>query len=228
MTTTKPVATQHPLSDDSTHPLRRMQRALRANLTRVWPTRNLPLCPPAHAGLAEATSLDTPGLLPGPALTVFLPAAFEPYVQALAGQPPRVVVHPDLSLERQHAYLSWSAPAEPGKLPLTAWVKLDELTTAIPADGDAVFQVVVVAGGSVGVGGFTLDKAFRARCREALAECEVAPTGYTVQELTKAKAKATAYSDRPWLFMAYELRSGGTRMAVNWAPVRRMRSTTAA
>jgi hypothetical protein len=55
-----------------------------------------------------------------------------------------------------------------------------------------------------------------------LALCATAPQGFSAQEIAQAQIKAEQYSERPWLFMRYELKNGTQRMAVNWAPVRRM------
>jgi hypothetical protein len=35
--------------------------------------------------------------------------------------------------------------------------------------------------------------------------------------MSKAKLTAERYGERPWLFMRYDVRTGGRRMAVNWA-----------
>jgi hypothetical protein len=180
--------------------------------------------------LIDAKSLGIEAMCPGKALVVYLPNIFEPHVQTLAGLTPQVLVHPDLSLERFVAYLSWSAPAETAKLPLTAWVKLADMADALDLQkgtGDSSqLQVVMVAGNNVGISSLLPDDTFKAGCVSALAQCEALPAGFSEQELAKAKVKAAAYSDRPWMFMSYELRNGATRLAVSWAPLRRMHPGT--
>lgn len=215
------------LSDSPT--LQRMQRALRNKLTCVWPTRNLPLCPPAYAGLVETAALDMPDVSLNAAprtLVVFLPDDYRPYLRELVTQIPRVRIHPDISLLRQVTYLSWSASVAVGTLPLTLWVKAKDVLSALDENavcvGTPSLPLVLVAGESVMLGGFVPDCVWRTQCNNALAACEAAPNGYSEQELTKASEKAEKYSEQPWLFMRYELKSGHTRLAVNWAPVQRM------
>jgi hypothetical protein len=217
------VTSRQQMPAEWNHPLKRMQRALRICLTKVWPTRNVPLCPPAHAGLVDASSLDIDGMLPGPVLVVFLPQAFETHLEVLVAMDPALVIHPDLSLERNVPYLSWSAPADHGKPPMTLWVTVEHVMKAIDHhsnEGNApLVQVVMVAGGTVVIGGFSVDAPLQARCDEALCSCKATPSGFSEAEFAKARAKAASYSDRPWLFMSYELRSGNRRLAVTWAPV---------
>ena len=209
--------------------LQRAQRALRKHFTRVWPTRRLALCPPAHAGLFESDALDVPAMLTRCAspkvLVVFLPADFAPHLAALAQMTPAVCVHADISLARQRAYLSWSATCQPGRLlPLTLWVELESVMKTMLEcrrdDGSLSLSVVFVAGSEVAIG--CIEGDFSARFERALAAAACPVTGTTEAERVKAQAKAANYGEQPWLHMRYELRNENRRLAVNWAPVVRM------
>ncbi len=212
--------------------LQRMQRALRKNLTRLWPTRRQQLCPPACAGLVNAADLDLEASPPalGKSLVIYLPSDFEPHLPSLLSEshPPQVVVHPDISLSRQAAYLSWSALAAAGELPLTLWLELQPVMDALAANealtGTMPLPVVLIAGDSVVTGNVVLSDNLKSACVEALSACENPPAGVTAEQKAKALAKAEHYGERPWLFMRYELKAGQRRMAVSWAPVVRMHS----
>lgn len=212
--------------------LQRMQRALRAKLTRVWPTRYQSLCPPACAALVDTQALEMPELLPatsGKCLVMFLPQDYCAHLAAMASMTPSVRIHPDIGLAQQVAYLSWSAPAIYGELPMTVWVKVSELVGTLK-DSAALLngsplRLVLVAGESVVIGNIKSDEALRKQCAQAMTACEGAPKGYSEQELAKANDKALKYSEQPWLLMRYELKNGNARLAVNLAPVVGMRPT---
>lgn len=227
MTTVTAIDTQQSLSQNPA--LQRMQRTLHLNLTRVWPTRRQPLCPSAYAGLVNAADLDLKVSPPlqGKALTVFLPSDFEPHLRSLLSEScPQVVVHPDISLARQAAYLSWSAPSVAGKLPLTLWVELSSLIDALAANevetGTMSLPLVLVAGDSVAAADVAPGDDVNSACVEALIACEKPPAGVTAEQQAKAAIKLEFYGERPWLFMRYELKAGQRRLAVNWAPVMRL------
>ena len=63
----------------------------------------------------------------GKCLVMFLPQDYVAHLAALASMTPSVRIHPDISLAQQVAYLSWSAPAIDGELPMTRWVKVSDL-----------------------------------------------------------------------------------------------------
>ncbi len=213
-------------------PVQRMRQALRTNLTRIWETRRVPLCPPAFAALVDRVALQIPeraGTVGGKSLVVFLPADFEPFLDALASLTPIVRTHPDISMARQAAYLSWSLPSVGHELPWTVWIQYEDVAKALvdnpgPSDSPGLDMVFVAAGTAV-VSRLTLDGVLRQNCNAAMVACEHPPEGFTQQELQKAEDKAKLYSERPWLLMRYELRNGDRRLAVNYAPVRTMRAT---
>ena len=214
--------------------LQRVQRALRTKLTRVWPTRYQSLCPPACAALVDMRALKMAELMPatsGKCLVMFLPQDYVAHLAALASMTPSVRIHPDISLAQQVAYLSWSAPAIDGELPMTLWVKVSDLLgtpdekTAFTCDSN--LPLVLVAGESVVIGGIKFDDTLHKQCAQAMTACESAPTHYSEQELAKAKDKALKYSEQPWLLMRYELKNGHVRLAVNLVPVVGMRPAQA-
>jgi len=212
---------------DAKHPLLRIRAALRANLTRLWPTRHKPLCPPAHGALVDAAALELSGLQPGPVLVLYLPKHFLPHLESLATMTPVVRTHPDVSLLRDVAYLSWSVPAAGGAHAPTVWVKLSELADVLmPAEPEPqrdFLQVLFVAEAQVQVGGFRVDAGLRARGSAALGRCEAPVTRHTPENLDRARRKADLYSERPWFLMPYELRNEYARLEVVLAPVCWMR-----
>lgn len=218
----------HKLSDLAR--LQQMRRALRTSLTRIWETRRVPLCPPAFAAITDGVALEIPECADGKSLVVFLPPDFESSLEALVNLAPVVRTHPDISLTSQTAYLSWSLPSVGNALPLTLWIQYEDIDKAFAEMPAATvvpsLPLVFVAADSVVVGRLTLDDILRHRCHAAMLACEQPPTGFTQQELQKAEEKAKLYSERPWLLMRYELRNGDRRLAVNYAPVRRMRAAT--
>ena len=63
----------------------------------------------------------------GKCLAMFLPKDYLEHLQALASMAPALRIHPDISLAQQVAYLSRSAPACAGELPMTLWLKVSDL-----------------------------------------------------------------------------------------------------
>lgn len=206
--------------------LQRVGLLLKRRHTGLYPTRLLALCPPAYAGLVPTTALELPQLPPqGSATTVvaFLPLDFAGSLTLMASPAPDIRVHADISLQAQRAYASWPATGTAGGLASTLWMELRELCDAIVenevhADVAAV-PLVLVAGDRVAVGGFELDARLLRACNDALAACDERPSGYSCDELARAREKAVKYSDMPWTFMRYELRNAGQRLAVNHAPL---------
>lgn len=203
--------------------LKRMRLALTKHLNRVWPTRRVPLCPPAFAGLVYPSDLEIPMLKDHPsskALVVFLPADYASHLEVLRRQQPRIMIHPDIGMTAQEAYLTWSLPAEPGQLPVTLWIDLPKLAADLEENlvfmGRLVMPIVFVSGQHVVQGEFTLSLA---DFRNALSLVEQGPANVTPAELARAADKAAKYSERPWRFMRYELKNGNRRYAVNWAQV---------
>lgn len=212
--------------------LLRMRRALTEHLTHVWPTRRKAITPPAMAGLTtlEALALDVPITLGGPAtrvLTVFLPADFREHVHELGTLVPRLRVHPDTSLTAQGAYASWETAMD--QPPLTLWVEARIVLEALTANrehvGFPVLPMLIVAGDTVVLTELGPDEDWPARAKAAIEAARVAPSGLSEFALKKASKTAEKYSERPWLFMRYELKNGTERLAVNWAPVQRMHAT---
>lgn len=203
--------------------LKRMRLALTKHLTRVWPTRRVPLCPPAFAGLVYPSDLEMPMLKEHPsskALVVFLPGDYASHLEELRRQQPCIMIHADIGMTAQEAYLTWTLPAEPRQLPVTLWIDLPKLAADLEENlvfmGRLVMPIVFVSGQHVVQGEFTLSLA---DFRNALSQVEQAPSNVTPAELAKAADKAEKYSERPWRFMRYELKNGCRRYAVNWAQV---------
>ncbi len=175
----------------------------------------------------DASALGLPGLLPGPVLVLYLPRHFLPSLESLAMMAPVVRTHPDVSLLRDVAYLSWSAPASGSAHAPTVWVKLSQLTDVLmppaPEPQRDFLQVLFVADTQVQVGRFRVDAGLCACSSAALSRCEAPVTRYSSDELDRAKRKAELYSERPWFLMPYELRNEYTRLEVVLAPVRWMR-----
>lgn len=211
--------------------LQRIQRALRMHLTRIWPTRRLPLCPPAMAGLIDSASLDIPALQKvcstPKCLVVFLPATFAEHLKALAGQSPVLVVHPDISQNQQRAYVSWSCPNQ--GLPLTIWLELTSLLETLVdheiTHGQLALPVIFVASESIAVSRIEADvrDSFDAALADANRPLPV--LGEALQK--KLNEKAENYSEQPWFFMRYELKQGDQRYAVHFAPTVRLHPSKA-
>lgn len=215
------IPCEHQMQLSDSPMLKRMRLALSKHLTRVWPTRRVPLCPPAFAGLVCPSDLEIPMLKEHPsskALVVFLPADYASYLEVLRRQQPCIMIHPDIGMTAQEAYLTWTLPAEPGQLPVTLWIDLPKLASDLEENlvfmGRLVMPIVCVSGQHVVQGEFTLSLA---DFRNALSQVELAPADVTPAELAKAADKAEKYSERPWRFMRYELKHGNRRYAVNWA-----------
>lgn len=212
----------------------RMRRALTDHLTRIWPTRRKALTPPAMAAMTTVEALasdllDVVGHPQSKVLAVFAPPEFRDHIEALGVQCPRIRVQPDAGLTSQGAYLSWETGH--GQPPLTLWVEAGVVLDALEANpkiGERhVLPVLLVAGDTVVVTELAPDQDWLARANEAVEAAKAAPTG--VSEFAQKKAATTAekYSERPWLFMRYELKNGNERLAVNWAPVQRMSAAQA-
>lgn len=207
----------------------RMRSALIEHLTRVWPTQQHALTPPAMASLTpvDGLELQVPVSIAGTAaraLTLFLPDDFEAHLPALGRQIPRVRVQPDLSLRAQCAYVSLETGQ--GRPPLTAWLEARAVLAALDenqaASGQAVLPLLLVAGQTVIVTEFAPDESWLTQARAALEAARQPPVGVTAQKLAKAQQKAERYSERPWLFRRYALQNGEERLGVNCAPVQRM------
>lgn len=209
--------------------LHRIARDLRAHFTRLYPTRQKELCPPAFGELFDTSTLDLPGLTlmeGGTGLMVFLPYDCADQVAAMVQARPDVRVHPDLGLTAQKAYYSWSVPMPGSELPRTLWTYANRVQQALDANcavlGRRSLPLVFVAGNAAAVGEWVQDDAMRERAQDALEYATLAPAGFSPVELQKAQQKATQYSERPWFLMRYELKSGNRRLAVNLAPIRKL------
>jgi len=213
--------------------LQKIQIALDADLTRVWPTRYLPMCPPARAALVAAEQLQIPNLqaqATEKVLVVFLPSSLEEHLPKMIHINPTVRIHPDLSLLSKEAYASWSVPNPVGSMKKTLWIKVSDLLPSMLENDVQVgafhLPLVFVAGQTVVSGEFSLTETQFADWERALANITVAPGEFSEGELSKARTKAARYSDRPWLLMMYELANNFERLAVSWAPVRTMTHAT--
>lgn len=214
--------------------LQRMRLALAAHLTRVWPTRLKALTPPAMAGLTtlEALALEDCFPLCGPqtrVLTLFVPPDFKEALPAMVQQPPRLRVQPDTSLTAQCAYVSWETRI--GHPPLAVWVEVDVVLQALEHNeqglGLPVLPMLLVAGDLVVGSELMTYSDWTERAQAAIEHAARPPANVTEDALKKAAQTAQRYSERPWLFMRYELKNGDDRLAVNWAPVQKMHAGNA-
>ena len=212
--------------------LPRIKKALHERLKQIYPTRYKPMCPPAYAALINTADLKMTGITdaaPEKALVAYVPADYAPFLEDLARLQPEVRIHPDAGLTSQRAYLSWSLPATPGNLPLTLWMDLLEVAKTLGEDvafsQTKAVALVLVAADSVVITSLTPDAPLRQAILCATADCKHPPTGFTLAEMQKAKAKALAYSELPWFLMRYELKNGGLRLSVNLVPVRKLRNS---
>lgn len=209
--------------------LLRMHRVLSSHLTRVWPTRLKALTPPAMAGLTtvDDLALDLRIAAAEPqagALTVFLPRDFKEGLAKLVSKPPVLRVQPDIGMMSQGAYLSFESGV--GYPPLAVWVELPSVLDALARNelelGQSVLPILLVAGDSVVVYQLQPDEAWLASAQAAIEQSARPPGGLSDDVLRKAAETVKNYSERPWLFMRYELKNGNQRLAVNWAPVKSM------
>jgi hypothetical protein len=208
---------------DSNHPLVRMERALRSELTKVWPTRRVPLCPPAFAALVDGASLKPLEVESGPTLVLYLPEHFKPHAASLVHVCPSIRIHQDIGLKTQAAYLSWRSAMDGRELPPTVWVLVDDLSNFF-ASNLGRLQVIFVVGQEVHCGGFEPDPEYSQRALATLQRCHDFVSDADTALMESASKKAAAYGDRPWLFMTYELKSLNERLAVSWAPLRTLRA----
>lgn len=224
------MTTVIPLCIDSCPELQRAQTALRKHLTRVWPTRRVPLAPQALAACVsyQDLELDLSQELPSPqvqSLVLFLPNDFQPHLSAMAQQTPRVRVQPDLDLREQTAYVSWEVVGSDLK-PQAVWVQARKLLQMLRGNqaltGQASLPLVLVSGADVLLAPDWTPGADWLRAAEAAVLAASTPPQASEQALQAAQAKADKYSNRPWLWMRYDVPQGGQRLRVCWAPVQGM------
>lgn len=214
--------------------LQRMRFALTAHLTRVWPTRQKALTPPAMAGLTtlEALALEDCFPLCGPqtrVLVLFVPPDFKEALPAMVENPPRLRVQPDIGLNSQGAYVSWETRL--GYPPLAVWVEADAVMRALEHNekvvGLPVLPILLVSGDQVVANELMPYMNWTERAQAAIEQAAQPPANVAEDALKKAAQTAQKYSERPWLFMRYELKNGNDRLAVNWAPVQNMHAKKA-
>lgn len=207
-----------------------LQRGLKAEFTKIWPTRYLAICPPAYAGVRPLGDLGLGSPSDGElsqdlcrALVVFLPADYEANLTALASSNAIPRVQQDIGLESSGAYWSWTLPAPAGQLPRSVWVLHDEVRESLEENfmllDKWMLPTVWVAGQKAVVTNWRPTAELLAQGRNASTKALQEPKRVDPEALKAAKAKALRYGERPWLFMRYELRNGHGRLAVNWAPV---------
>lgn len=208
------------LSRSDTPELDSVQRDLRNQLFRRYRTRHIAVNPPAQATAVYAPGLEIPSLgAADMAVAVFLPADLAPALGSLAGSPQEVLVHPDIGLGSQGAYLSLGTPGRGDPLPVNVWLDLAPLLQHHSCDGaEQALPLVLCAGDAVALTEFAPDAAQLERCQRAIAAAQKPPASIPPADAEKARTKATRYGERPWLFMRYELRAGYQRRAVHWAP----------
>lgn len=207
-----------------------LQNDLRAEFTKIWPTRYKPLCPPAFAALRPFGDLMLDEVIEADmdrdlsnALVIYLPDDLEASLVTLAKTDVVPRVHHDIGLKSSGAYWSWTLPAPQGQLPRSVWVLCDGVKAALEENhgicGEHVLPVVWIAGHSVVVSDWRPSADLLEKGRKAMATAAKGPTESDPAALKAAADKALRYGERPWLFMRYELRNGYGRLAVNWAPV---------
>lgn len=207
-----------------------LQNDLRAEFTKIWPTRYKPLCPPTFAGLRPFGDLMLDDVIDSDmnrdlsnALVIYLPNDYEDALVTLAKSEVVPRVHHDVGVKTSGAYWSWTLPAPQGQLPRSVWVLCDEVQAALEENhgicGEHVLPVVWVAGHNVVVTDWRPSADLMEKGRKAIVTAAKGPTEPDPAALKAAADKALRYGERPWLFMRYELRNGFGRLAVNWAPV---------
>ena len=215
--------------------LLRLKQVLTERMTKIWPTRLKPLTPPALAASVAWEDIElgcAGGIFADPglrALVLLLPDEHEAHLQVLLQQIPALRLHPDIDLRQQGAYVSWSTGH--GRPPQTVWVEAKPVMADLRANerrmGLPNLPVVLVAGQSVAVGEYIPERAWVNDLQAGINAAAVPPPA-SAAALQAAQDKAQKYSARPWLFMRYELYNEGEHLAVNWAPLRRMRSASRA
>jgi len=215
--------------------LLRLKQVLTERMTKIWPTRLKPLTPPALAASVAWEDIElgcAGGIFADPglrALVLLLPDEHEAHLQVLLQQIPALRLHPDIDLRQQEAYISWSTGC--GQPPQTVWVEAKPVMADLRANerlmGLPNLPVVLVAGQSVAVGEYIAERAWVDDLQSGINAAAVPPPA-SAAALQAAQEKAQKYSARPWLFMRYELYNAGEHLAVNWAPLRRMHSSSRA
>jgi len=213
--------------------LLRLKQVLTERMTQTWPTRLKPLTPAALAASVawEDIELGCAGGIMADlglrALVLLLPDEHEAHLQVLMQQIPALRLHPDIDLRQQEAYISWSTGC--GQPPQTVWVEAKPVMADLRANerlmGLPNLPVVLVAGQSVAVGEYIPERAWVDDLQSGINAAAVPPPA-SAAALQAAQEKAQKYSARPWLFMRYELYNAGEHLAVNWAPLRRMHSSS--
>ena len=213
--------------------LLRLKQVLTERMTKIWPTRLKPLTPPALAASVAWEDIElgcAGGIFADPglrALVLLLPDEHEAHLQVLLQQIPALRLHPDIDLRQQEAYISWSTGC--GQPPQTVWVEAKPVMADLRANerlmGLPNLPVVLVAGQSVAVGEYIPERAWVDDLQSGINAAAVPPPA-SAAALQAAQEKAQKYSARPWLFMRYELYNAGEHLAVNWAPLRRMHSSS--
>jgi len=213
--------------------LLRLKQVLTERMTKIWPTRLKPLTPPALAASVAWEDIElgcAGGIFADPglrALVLLLPDEHEAHLQVLLQQIPALRLHPDIDLRQQEAYISWSTGC--GQPPQTVWVEAKPVMADLRANerlmGLPNLPVVLVAGQSVAVGEYIAERAWVDDLQSGINAAAVPPPA-SAAALQAAQEKAQKYSARPWLFMRYELYNRSEHLAVNWAPLQRMRSAS--
>jgi hypothetical protein len=203
--------------------LRRAAFQLYTDSRRQYRTRLKEVAPPAAAVVISAKELPAAGSNLHPdsqALLIRLPQDWEPYLQQLASLTPEVVLHPDVSLDSQAAYLSWSLSLPHFPLPRALWlevIRVLELSAHnLEIGASGAVPLVLSAGQAFAMTEFIPELELTQRCHQAVQD-EAKRPDVGKADLTKARQVAKNYGERPWLFMRYDVRIDGRRVAVNWA-----------
>lgn len=205
--------------------LRQAAFQLYTDSRRQYRTRLKEVAPPASAVAISARELPAAeSKLPpdGQALLVRLPQDWEPHLSGLASSRPIVLVQPDVGLDAQAAYVSWQVSSRDFSLPRALWLEVARVMELLSAHnrsigGNEVVPLVLVAGQTFAVGEFSATAELMQQCHRALEQEALKPAVGQAADLTKARQVATNYGERPWLFMRYDVRMDGRRVAVNWA-----------
>lgn len=203
--------------------LRRAAYQLHTDSRLQYRTRLKQVAPPASAVVIRAQELpaaDGEGHSDCQALLIRLPHDWEPLLEQLASEKPAVVVHPDIGLDAQAAYLSWSLSLPASPLPRAIWLEVARVLEVSAHNrslgDDGMVPLLLSAGQTFVVTEFSAEPELMQRCQEALQD-EAKKPEVGNADVSKARQVAKNYGERPWLFMRYDVRIGGRRVAVNWA-----------
>lgn len=206
--------------------LSRVRAMTRGALKKQWPTRNLEVCPPAYGAVVPIEMLDAPDLFRPKdqvALVLFAPDNYQPSLEALATQVPKLHSNELVGMRKKELYLSLPTPSLNGKLPRALWVRASDILEkhlARPVEGRSLrVPVLMVAGTQTAACHWSFGPEDLEQMRSVAQDCQA----YIYKGSESARQSALEivknYGERPWLFLRYDILSFGRKHATNWAPV---------